>query len=427
MSELQTADVFTDESLVQDPESYYEFVRSHGPVWQEPVHGIFYVTGYEEICSIFRDPETFSSVNAFWPFLALPERPHGNDVSSLIEKYRHLYPGSAFLAGLDPPEHTAHRGLMNRLLTPRRLQENEEFMWRAADALIDEFVENGKCEFISEYAQPFALAIIADLLGVPEADHAALRAEVVGAGQPGALGKPLPSNPFEFLDDWFIRYVEDRRSNPRHDVLTRMALATFPDGSIPEVTDVAHVATFLFAGGQGTSARFLGNMFQQLGEHPELEGFLLGDRSRIANFVEESLRLKSPARGGARMVRRSTTIAGVHIPAGSTVISLLPAGDRDPQRFDGPTEFRADRPNAREHVAFGRGIHSCPGAPLVRADARVTLERFLDRTREIRISAAEHGPAGDRRWDYTKSWKIRGLNALHLTFRPIGSSRLDQG
>jgi cytochrome P450 len=360
-------------------------------------------------------------VNAFWPFLELPEGPHGDDVSLLINKYRHLYPGSAFLAGLDPPEHTAHRGLMNRLLTPKRLQENEEFMWRAADALIDEFVEKGSCEFIAQYAQPFALAVIADLLGVPEADHAALRAQVVSAGSPGALGKPLPSNPFEFLDDWFIRYVQDRRRNPRQDVLTRMASATFPDGSIPEVTDVAHVATFLFAGGQGTSARLLGNMFQHLGEHSGLQEYLLQDRSRIGNFIEESLRLKSPARGGARMARRSTSIAGIPIPAGSTVISLLPAGDRDPQRFDGPNEFRADRPNAREHVAFGRGIHSCPGAPLVRADARVTLERFLDRTRDIRISEAEHGPAGTRRWDYTRSWKIRGLNALHLDFTPAGS------
>ncbi len=419
MSDLQSVDFFTDESLLEDPDSYYEFVRSHGPVWQEPVHGVFYVTGYEEICSVFRDPQTFSSVNAFWPFLALPEAPHGDDVGQLIEKYRHVYPGSSFLAGLDPPEHTAHRGLMNRLLTPKRLQENEAFMWHAADAQIDEFIGDGRCDFIAQYAQPFALLVIADLLGVPEADHDALRAQVVAAGQPGALGRPLPNNPFEFLDEWFVRYVEDRRRRPRQDVLTQMALATFPDGSIPEVTDVVHVATFLFAGGQGTSGRFLGNMFQQLAEHPEVQESLREDRSSVANFVEESLRFSSPARGGARMVRRSTTIGDVRVPAGSTVISLLPAGDRDPGHFQCPAEFRADRENAREHVAFGRGVHSCPGAPLVRADARVTLERFLDRVRDIRISDAEHGPPDDRQWDYTKSWKIRGLNALHLEFTPV--------
>src|SRR5262249_10562294 len=126
-----------------------------------------------------------------------------------------------------------------------------------------------------------------------------------------------------------------------------------------------------------------------------------------------------PARGGARMARRSTILSGVRVPAGSTVISLLPAGDRDPHRFDGPGEVRADPPNAREHVALGRGVHSCPGAPLVRADARVTLERFLDRTRDMRISAAQHGPPGERRWDFTRSWKIRGLNSLHLEFTPV--------
>ena len=107
MSDLQSVDFFTDESLLEDPDSYYEFVRSHGPVWQEPVHGVFYVTGYEEICSVFRDPQTFSSVNAFWPFLALPEAPHGDDVGQLIEKYRHVYPGSSFPRRFGPSR--AHR------------------------------------------------------------------------------------------------------------------------------------------------------------------------------------------------------------------------------------------------------------------------------------------------------------------------------
>src|SRR5439155_12916765 len=153
----------------------------------------------------------------------------------------------------------AHRGLLMRLLTPKRLQENEAFMERLANQRIDGFVANGQCDFVAEYAQPFSMLVIADLLGIPEADHAALRARFVEAGAPGAPGKDIPSNPLWFLEDFFIPYIEDRRREPQDDVLTKLALGTFSDGSMPELIETVRVATFLFAGGQGTVARFLGN------------------------------------------------------------------------------------------------------------------------------------------------------------------------
>ena len=281
---------------------------------------------------------------------------------------------------------------MMRLLTPKRLQENEEFMGRLADQRIDTFVEAGRCDFIAEYAQPFSMLVIADLLGVPESDHAALRERFVTAGAPGAVGKDLPSNPLWFLEDFFTPYIEERRRRPRDDVMTKVALGTFSDGSTPSVIETVRIATFLFVGGQGTVARFLGNMMKYLAEHPELQMLLQQDRDRIPGFVEEMLRFNSPVKVNLRMARKTTTIGGITIPAGNTVVLLLPAADRDPQRFGCPEEFRADRENAREHVAFGRGIHSCPGAPLVRADSRVTLEHLFDRVGDLRISKAEHGP-----------------------------------
>jgi cytochrome P450 len=185
--------------------------------------------------------------------------------------------------------------------------------------------------------------------------------------------------------------------------------------------DAVRVASFLFAGGQGTVARFLGNAVKYLAEHPDVQQELRDDRERIPPFVEEMLRFNSPVKVNLRMARTTTTIAGVEIPAGSTVVLLLPAADRDPEHFECPAEFRADRDNAREHVAFGRGIHSCPGAPLVRADSRITLEHMLDRMGEIRIAEAEHGPPDARHYDYTNSWILRGLDALHLEFTRVGS------
>jgi cytochrome P450 len=408
-------DFFTDPSLIADPYPYYEEVRLNGPVWQEPVHGAFVVTGYEEISEVYRDPERFSSLNSFsGPLVQFPERPQGDDANELIRRYRTVFPANDIVGTMDPPEHTAHRGLMMRMLTPKRLQENQAFMWRLADQVIDEFAERGKCEFIGDYAQPFALLVIADLLGIPESDHAALRAQFVAAGQPGKLGEPFPQDPFSFLTDWFTVYIEDRRRQPRDDVLTQMSLTTFPDGSTPEVMEVVRAATFLFAGGQGTSARFLGNVVQMLAEDLDLQQLLRRERDRIANIVEEGLRARSPVKVNFRIARKSTTLAGVQVPAGSTLMLLVQAANRDPDRFESPARFDIARQNAREHVAFGRGIHSCPGGPLVRADAKITLERLLSRFREFRIAPVHHGPPGDRHYDYTPSWILRGLSALHL-------------
>lgn len=418
MTDFATADFFTDSELLADPFAYYEYVRAQGPVWKDPHHGSYLVTGYDEICAVYRDPDTFSSCNSFGgPFARLPEAPDGDDASALIARYRRGLPNGESFITFDPPEHTAHRGLMMRLLTPKRLQENERFMATLADRQIDSFAARGECELLSEYAQPLALLVIADLLGVPEDDQAALRQAFVAHGTPGAVGEePEETDFLGFLEKWFTRYVEDRRRAPRSDVLTQMAQATFPDGSTPEVADVVRVATLLFAGGQGTAARFLANAVRLVAERPDVQDAMRAAPDRIPDVAEEMLRLDSPVKVNFRMTRRATKLAGVDLPAASSLVLLLGAADRDGQRFECPAEFRADRGNSRSHVAFGRGVHSCPGGPLVRAETRITLERLLARLRDIRISERHHGPAGDRSYSYTPSFILRGVEQLHLEF-----------
>ena len=155
-----------------------------------------------------------------------------------------------------------------------------------------------------------------------------------------------------------------------------------------------------------------------LAEDPELQDRLRNDRERIPDFIEEALRIESPVKTNFRMARLTTTLGGVKIPAGSPLMLLLPAADRDARRFECPEQFDVDRPNAREHLAFGRGIHSCPGAPLVRHEGRITVERMLARLDDIRVSEEHHGPADARRFDYTPTYILRGVEALHLAFTP---------
>jgi cytochrome P450 len=166
--------------------------------------------------------------------------------------------------------------------------------------------------------------------------------------------------------------------------------------------------------------RLLGAALQCIGERPDLQKLLREDRRRIANFIEETLRIESPVKGDFRLSRVPTTIGGVFLPAGTTLMVLNGAANRDPRRFERPDEFRIDRANARDHLTFGLGIHTCPGAPLARAEARVSLERLLDRMADIRISEAVHGPAGARRYDYVPTYILRGLQRLQLEFTPVG-------
>jgi cytochrome P450 len=420
VTDLDAVDFFRGDELLADPYSYFEHLRAQGPVTREAHHDVVMVTGYEEAVTVYNDTATYSSCNAVTgPFPGFPVPLAGDDVGALIDAHRDELPMSDQLPTFDPPMHTAHRALLMRLITPKRLKENEEFMWRLADRQIDEFLV-GEREFVRDYGGPFAMLVVADLLGVPDEDHDLFR-EKLGAGSSkhtGTVGstadKSLMQNPLSFLYEQFTTYVEDRRRSPRHDVMTGLATAQFPDGSTPEVIDVVRIAANLFAAGQETTVRLLGTALQLIAERPDLQRALRADRSRIPNFIEESLRIESPIKGDFRLTRVTTELAGVTIPAGTTLMVVNGAANRDPRRFAEPESFDPDRANARSHVSFGHGAHTCPGAPLARAEARVSIERLLDRTRDIRISEAQHGPPDARRYEYVPTYILRGLKRLYL-------------
>jgi len=413
VTDLEASNFFRDRSVQDDPYGYYDALRSRSPVWQEPHYGVYMVTGYDEALAVYNDATNFSSCNAVsGPFKKFPVPFEGDDISEIIEQYRDELPFSDQLPSFDPPRHTAHRKLLMRLLTPQRLRANEEFMWRLADHQLNEFIDKGTCEFISAYAAPFTLLVIADLEGVPESDHGMFKEHLA------ALPDQMEHKPLEFLYDQFTAYIEDRRQHPRKDIMTAMAVATFPDGSTPEVKDVALLAANLFAGGQETTVRLLSFGLQAIAERPELQHRLRTDRESIPNFIEETLRFESPLRGQFRLARTKVSVGGVEIPPGGTVMVLPGAANRDPGMFPEPTKYDIDRANARYHIAFGHGIHHCAGAHLARAEGRVTINRILDRTSDIRISEAEHGPPGDRRYQYLPTYFLRGLTKLTIEFDP---------
>jgi cytochrome P450 len=431
--DFEAHDFFRSDRFINDPYAYFNYLREQGPIVREPHQGIFMVTGYEEALEIYNDPEHFSSCMSTTGPLAgcpIPLEGHENeDISDLIEEYRGQTPFSDQLPTMDPPEHTAHRALLMRLITPVRLKQNEDYMWDLADKQIDTFIAEGECEFMDAYAQPFAVLVVSDLLGVPPEDRIEFRKNLIrkeqergGAGVGDVEEGKAEHSPLAWLYDTFSSYIEDRRNNPAGDILTGLAQATFPDGSVPEPLDVARVAANLFAAGQETTVRLLSYAFQVVGDHPDLQQRLRADRSLIPNFVEECLRMEGPVKGDFRLAKKPTNIGSVAIPAGAFLYIANSAANRDPRQFENPNEFQEERNNARLHVAFGRGRHACPGAPLARAEAVVSLNRMFDRTSDIRISEKVHGPREARRYSYLPTFILRGLTHINLEFDPVSNN-----
>ena len=411
--DFDAIDFFRAKDLYQDPYPYYEYVRAHGPVWREPHRGVVMVTGFEEAMAVYNDPVTFSSCNTVsGPFTKFPVPLVGDDISAIIEEHRDTLPFSDQLPSFDPPRHTEQRGLLLRLITPKRLKENEEFMWTLAEGLIDEFADDGEMEFANAYARPFTLLVIADLLGVPREDHDTFR-EWLG-GQKGTVGDPegrhFGDRVFANLHPYFARYIEERRTALRDDVLSKFASVRFPDGELPELMDVVRLATIIFAAGQETTARLLAAAMRVIAEQPALADELRSDPKAIPNFIEECLRLEGPIKGSFRLAVQDTQLAGIDIPAGSIVMAVIGAANRDPHVFADPDHFDAKRSNARRNVAFGHGEHFCPGASLARTEARISFERLLTRLDGFQLV----DPAA---LSYMDTFIIRGLNDLPLRFR----------
>src|SRR3984957_13170445 len=230
MTSDETRNWFADESVAQDPYPYLAALRSQCPVQPTPHHDVIAVTGYEEVSEILRSHDTFSAcVTVTGPFADFPEPLVGDDVGELIDRHRHRLPQSEHMVTMDQPAHTRERALLMRLLTPRRLRENEEFIGVLADQQLDPVISAGRCEFIREYASPLATLVIAELLGVPQEDFDQIRAGFgLTGGGTGDLHEPTrpgQRDSLAWLDDTFTAYIEDRRREPRDDVMSGLALA----------------------------------------------------------------------------------------------------------------------------------------------------------------------------------------------------------
>lgn len=435
-TDYTTADFYTDASLVDDPHSYFDFLREQGPVTRLPHRNVMAITGYDETVQIMLDTEHFSSINAVTgPIPGVPFAVEGDDISARVEAERKNFPFANQVVTESGQRHLDLRQIIATLFTPSRLKELEPKLRASADGLIEEFAASGRVDLPEQYGCPFATLVIAELLGIPADGQRRFRAYLQNA-IPAKIGEgpaDMSDHPIAKIGKEIFGYIAKRRlaNHPLlrpfarmlgltgdGEILTELALARYPDGSKPSLVDVTALGAFLFGAGQDTTNRLLANAFRVIATRPDVQAELRANPKRINAFVEEILRFDGSVKSGGRLCVKTTIVGGVEIKAGTTILLSHMAANRDPARFVNPGEFDMDRPRIKEHLAFGRGAHTCIGAPLARREVAVSIERLLARMGNIRLSEEHHGPEHDRRFHYEPTYILRAMKHLYLEFDP---------
>lgn len=415
----QERDYFTDRSVLLDPYGYFEEMRPRGPICQLTTHDCLLVTGFDECVEILNNNRDYSSVNALASSaFPLPFTPQGSDIREQIEAHREDYVGGNLVVTYDDARHKHLRALISRMFTPSRLKANEAFMQAYAEQMVKKVVAEGHCELVNQIATPYVTMVVADLLGVPEEDRIKFEERIAQGPTVGSIetpDSPTDTSVLEFMGLFFVGYLQERTENPGDDLLSELATAIYPDGTQPDLIELVSLAVFMFAAGQDTSAKLLGNAMRYIVDVPGLQQQLREDRELIPWMLEEILRLEGSSKATHRIARRDTRVGDREIPAGTQLIIALAAANRDPRRWgDDADQFKLKRPGIKQHIAFGRGAHTCAGAPLARVEVATMLNTLFDHTHDIAISEKMHGKAGDRQYRFEPSFIIRGLESLHL-------------
>jgi cytochrome P450 len=373
----------TDQAFLADPVPMLRRLRDEHPIFFSPELGFWGLSRYDDITAALADFETFSNGAVRMP--PLPESVAGRVPGDFFSK--------AFIA-MDPPEHTRYRKVGNRGFTRGRMAQLEEPIREIADRLIDTFVADGRCDLMEQYGYALTVRTIMLLLGLPEDDVRRMRQ--LADDFPAIVQDGIdPMAADEREERWqrmaevredFARIVQERRRHPGDDIVSEMAAATDEDGGPLFSTQrlVTHMTEMIF-GGTDTTANLMGFTVMLLDRHPEQAAAVRAQPELIPNAIEEVLRRRSPTIGIFKTTTRDVEVRGITIPAGSLVWLAIASAALDEHHFPDPERFDIHRPNAKDHVTFGKGRHFCIGAPLSRVEAKVGLETLFRRLPGLRL------------------------------------------
>jgi cytochrome P450 family 144 len=399
------ATTLLDPAVIDDPYPFYRRLQDEAPVWLVPGTEVCVVASFAHVAQATGRVEDFSS--RMYHFLyrddaGLPRRLAFGD-------------GTQTLAAADPPVHTVHRKAVFPDLMARRMSELEPEITEVTDRCLDEALAassvESSVEFMATVANRVPISMITQLIGFRDSDlgtllqvafdsTAQVGARITLDELNGLLAKSAVT--YGWITEQLATYGA---AADDHEILGTISRGVH-DGVLEQHDAIIILQTLLSAGGESTTS-LLGNSVRILAERPDLQQHLRDHPELIPPFIEEALRLESPFRFLPRHTPHDTTLGGVDIPEGTTVLLMWGAANRDAAEFDAPDEVRLDRPTPRHHVAFGRGIHHCVGAPLARLEARVVLTALLARTTEFALD-----PSHASQW--FDSLQVRRHQALPL-------------
>jgi cytochrome P450 family 144 len=371
-----------DPEVIEDPYPFYRRLQAHAPVWRIPDREVFTVSSFALLAEAVARVDAFSS-----NMRALLYR----DEEGLPGRLSFGEAGVDALATADPPDHKMHRDVVFSELVAKRMAALEPEIADTADRCLGRALESQSFDFMAEIGNIVPITLISRLIGFPSSDlDMLLRAAFDSTSTLGATSSLSQLNALVArigeIEAWIANQVSAAVGRPDDDILGAVArgvdIGIF---TLHQATVVLH--TLLSAGGESTTS-LLGNAVRLLAEDGDLQDRLRGQLDLVPAFIEEALRLESPFRFLMRFVPETTSLGNIEIPGGATMLLLWGAANRDPAEFDEPNEVDLDRPVLRRHVAFGRGMHYCVGAPLARLEARVVLGMLLERTSSITLDAA---------------------------------------
>lgn len=363
-----------DPEVIADPYAFYDQLRSQAPVWRVPGTDVVVVTSFAAISEAVSRPDDLSSNIGALLYRSddgTPATvPYGSEATNV-------------LATADPPLHSAHRATVFPELVNRRMAELRPQVDALAVELIDAALDAPATDFMGAVANLLPIRIVSRLVGWEGEDPEALFQAAVDSSSILSATRTLDDalagiERTATVGAWIAEQLAHAVDHGADGLLGVIATAVRA-GELDASAGIIILHTLLSAGGESTTS-LLGNAVHHLAGDQELQERLRRDPELVVPFIEEVLRIESPFRYHMRQVRRTTELHGVTIPGGSTVLLMWGAANRDPDEFDRPNEVVLDRRSPRHHVAFGRGIHHCVGAPLARLEAQVVLTRLLERT-----------------------------------------------
>lgn len=373
-----------DQEQAACPWPWFSQARETSPVFYDERLDVWCVTRYEDVRRLYRDYERLSNRNSN-TFRELPPR--------LRTVYPDGHPGTKSMLLKDPPAHTRVRKLVNKALTPKVVADFEPQIAKRANDLIDAFVDDGRCEFYSQFSRIFPVQVITDVIGAP----VELNDDLLNWGNDYfALTEGAPpltseheaeiAERAERMVSFLEEFVRVRRETDHGDVVSGLIRATGDDGE-PTLSDdeILGVVNSFFVAGVETTQNFLPLLVAELLRHPDQWNAIVADPGKIENAVEEGMRYWSPARSNRRYTLVDVPVGDVTIPAGSVVLLLPISANHDDVVFSEPETFDIDRANAPKHLGFGHGVHLCIGAPVARLEAQVAVAVLAKRIPNLRL------------------------------------------